>query len=65
MLPEKAAKNNEQRCQKQKQRELDFFQSLKKPSNKDCIEMKKPHLGKLKIYKMQVGYQKRKLPTFC
>ena len=26
--------------------------------------MEKPHMGQLKIYKRQVGYPKRKLPTF-
>ena len=31
---------------------------------KDCIEMEKPHLDQLKIFKRQVGYPKRKLPTF-
>ena len=38
---------------------------MKKPSYKDCIEMEKPHLDYLKIYKRQVDYPKRKLPTLC
>ena len=56
---------NKQRCQKQRQRELDSIQNLKKPSYKDCIEMEKPHMDQLKIYKRQVGYPIRNFPTFC
>ena len=46
-------------AKKQRQRELDSFQNLKKPSYKGCIEMEKPHMDQLKIYKRQVGYPKK------
>ena len=41
--------------------ELDSFDNSKKPSDKDCSEMKKQHMDQLKKHKMQVDYGKEKL----
>ena len=36
-----------------------------KANDKDSVEIEKPYMDQLKIYKRQVRYPKRKLPTFC
>ena len=61
---DKSEQNCKQECQKQRQRELDPFQNLKKRNFNDYTKKEKPHLDRLEIIRKQAVYQEVRLFPF-